>query len=742
MAGIDLQGAEKIAASGGGATGAGFEDTEIVPAIGVVGLQVKRLALLINGLRKLAAGAKELGEQGMHFGVAGVALSGFAQLLQRIVGAAGLGQGHGEALSCLQITGLLLDGFLQERDGLLGLAGFDGGFAELGERGDVGGIELEGALEFRLGGGGVVFTRERDAEAAVDIRIVGAMLEHGAELLIRIREVAALEIQLREVEARIAGGAGGDGLSKGAGGCLGIAAVLQGGAQAVERAAVVGVNAEHPAIVGDGFGVVAEAGESGSEVVEGNVVGGHFGEAMFHPCFFEEQARVRTAGRHVDGEDLNPEVGHFVDGAIAVADADGRAVGIVNVVCGVVVDVAHVQDRSAGKKDGAAVAIDGLAIDIPVGNADEPLLLSPGEIGPAFENVSEIMRVRIDAEGVDIDGQAEGILDDENAIVGGDVELLVGIELKQHGVLRGGLRGKVEADASGHDLGLSTGLEVHVEDEVVAGIEAPGHGRRFLEDGCVGLPEEEVAVGIEDIAGVDFEFHAAEAVLPVGGMRSAPGAGAIDEDIRVMHDLRDAGENLYGADVVGLGEGIGKDEVVEDVGAGGLEGEGAGNGEDEIGLACLPVRVIVGRGRSFRGIALGHAGGDPAADEGDVFLADAAVVDEVAIARLGQPGRHEARLRDLHHLGTATARVLIAEEAEGSAAAGVMAGAAVLIDDGGDLAAPCDGCLGGTGGAMRERQAEKGTAGERQRDEPQSFHGSLRGTMEQPTVGPPGGGTR
>jgi hypothetical protein len=95
------------------------------------------------------------------------------------------------------------------------------------------------------------------------------------------------------------------------------------------------------------------------------------------------------------------------------------------------------------------------------------------------------------------------------------------LELEQHGrAVRRGVR-KVEADARLDGFDPAGGLEMGVEDEVVAGIDAPGHAGRLNDGGRVGLPEEEVTVGIEAIAGADFELHARDAGTPVTGMLAA-----------------------------------------------------------------------------------------------------------------------------------------------------------------------------------------------------------------------------
>ena len=104
-----------------------------------------------------------------------------------------------------------------------------------------------------------------------------------------------------------------------------------------------------------------------------------------------------------------------------------------------------------------------------------------------------------------------------------------------------------------------------VEDQVVARIEPPWHALRLDQCRRIRLPEEEVAVGIEGVAGIEKDLHARDAGLPIGGMLLAKAAGAIDQHVGVMHDLRRAGADLHGANIVALLERIGQDEVAEDI---------------------------------------------------------------------------------------------------------------------------------------------------------------------------------
>ena len=230
---------------------------------------------------------------------------------------------------------------------------------------------------------------------------------------------------------------------------------------------------------------------------------------------------------------------------------------------GVVVGVTHVDGGAGGERDGLGVAVDGLAVDVPVVNEDEGAALAGGKDGPALHAPGEIVGVGVDGEEVYVGGEFEGVLYGEAGGAGWDVECGVIFKLEEDGELGGGGWGEVEADAGANGLGLAGGLEVHIQDEVVAGVETPGLGGGLDEGGGVGLPVEEVTVGVEGVAGVDEDVHAGDAELPVGGVGVAEGGGAVDGEVSVVNDGEGgggfaAGLDLHGTDPAGLGEGRGK----------------------------------------------------------------------------------------------------------------------------------------------------------------------------------------
>src|SRR6202034_2246896 len=123
--------------------------------------------------------------------------------------------------------------------------------------------------------------------------------------------------------------------------------------------------------------------------------------------------------------------------------------------------------------------------------------------------------------------------------------------------------------------------------EIVARIEAPGHTVGLLEYRSVWFPEKKMAVGIEGIASVEFQFHPRNSLLPVRVIAPIR-CGSIDKDIGVMNDLGCSRQDFHRANEVRLHEGIGKNKVAKDIAAGGGERPGVRDGEDQIGLAHLP----------------------------------------------------------------------------------------------------------------------------------------------------------
>jgi len=85
-----------------------FQNTEIIPAVGVLRLQAQRLALLVDCFPQLAGSCQNLGEQGVQFRIFRRQARRFPQLYQRLGGPPGLREGQRKALASVDVVRILL----------------------------------------------------------------------------------------------------------------------------------------------------------------------------------------------------------------------------------------------------------------------------------------------------------------------------------------------------------------------------------------------------------------------------------------------------------------------------------------------------------------------------------------------------------------------------------------------------------------------------------------------------------
>ena len=243
---------------------------------------------------------------------------------------------------------------------------------------------------------------------------------------------------------------------------------------------------------------------------------------------------------------------------------------------------------------------------------------------------------------------------------------------------------------------LARGLQVHVEDEVVAGVQPPRHRLRLHQRGRVRLPEKEVRIRVKALARVDRDVHARDAALPVVRVRAAQCLCAVQNHVGVVHHARRTRLDLHRSNPLRRCEGGGQHEVAEDIRAGCRHVRWRRDGEHQVRLPKLPLGGIDRRLGRIGSIPLRHARRDPLLDRCDVCLGQAARILEVAMARLRQPGWHVTRCRDLLHQRAPALRVAIGHKRERAGAALVMAGRAVLVDDWRYVVRPRHGSLCGT----------------------------------------------
>src|SRR5271165_3927707 len=138
---------------------------------------------------------------------------------------------------------------------------------------------------------------------------------------------------------------------------------------------------------------------------------------------------------------------HFIDGAVAPLNSLRRMIGIGDVACAVVVDIAHVDDRTLWKKHLLGIVEDGLPVEIPVRNADEGFRGAIGKRGGGGEFFSQIVSMRINGEEIYVDGYGERVGHQKIGYIGRNVQSEIILKLEEDGEFPGRLIGEINANA-------------------------------------------------------------------------------------------------------------------------------------------------------------------------------------------------------------------------------------------------------------------------------------------------------
>ena len=330
---------------------------------------------------------------------------------------------------------------------------------------------------------------------------------------------------------------------------------------------------------------------------------------------------------------------HLVYRTIAGMHPYRWLVWVVHVVIRVVIEVVHVHHRAFRQNQWFPVAVDRLAIDIPVRNSDKRNARSTGQRRPGLQAMPQVVRVRINTQEFDGYGQPQRVLDGKCVRAGWNVERLIVLQLQQHRLLRRRLVGEVKPYFCEYGFGLSGGFQVHVQDQVGTRIDLPLHPFRFGEHRRIGLPEEEMAIGSNALpASISTSIPGTPAAQSVGCCLRMEAVG-VEQDVGVVDDLRRTRADLDSPNVARLLQRVRKDEVAEDVLFRTLaEEKAAVLSRIRFRWSVLPFAAVRRGHRRLRQISLGHACLDPLRDLLDVRLAQPALVSKCSLLVLGQPG--------------------------------------------------------------------------------------------------------
>jgi hypothetical protein len=306
------------------------------------------------------------------------------------------------------------------------------------------------------------------------------------------------------------------------------------------------------------------------------------------------------------------------------------------------------------------------------------------------------VRVRVNGQKRDIDRQLELIGDGERCLSRRNIERAVVLELQQHWKSRRRFVGEVQPDRRTHRFRLAGGLEVHVQHEIGAGVETPGHVVGLLRGRRSRFPEQEMTFGLET-SGHDLQVHSGKpdpGILSI--TRARPPAG-IEKDVGVVHEPRLARQNLDCAYESGRRERVRENEIVELVAALGGKREARRRRQDEIGRSKLPRRDERWRRWSGRSVTFRRTVLHPAREKVDLGIGEPPLANEAAVPGNRRPRGHETPAGHLDDLPRTPGDVSIANQRKRPWPSFVMTRNAIRVEHGGDIARKrwmgCDGVI-------------------------------------------------
>jgi hypothetical protein len=198
---------------------------------------------------------------------------------------------------------------------------------------------------------------------------------------------------------------------------------------------------------------------------------------------------------------------------------------------------------------------------------------------------------------------------------------------------------------------------VQLHDEIAARLERPRCIRRFEHRHLARRPAEDV---LHEIFG-----HGREPGTRIGAIERTRRPRRIERNVGVVEDAWIAGAELDGANVAGFRRRDGHDEVTKHLAIGGPYGKCIRTRHHEVGRAQLPAIGKYRRRAPVCRVACGRTLCHPLLDEGDLIVTQTALVDEAAVTRFRQPGRHRPRAGRFGDCLRVCVGARVVEQAEG-----------------------------------------------------------------------------
>ena len=326
--------------------------------------------------------------------------------------------------------------------------------------------------------------------------------------------------------------------------------------------------------------------------------------------------------------------GHLVGGSGTPLHALRRMIGIARICVGIIVCEFHFEARTGGQLDRRDIAILFLPVEVPIANPDQPLLAAVGQDRPALHVPADVVRVRDDADRLQIYGCLEMVGDFVVARTGRYIDV-IGDQRYVGDPFGGRLSGEVESQLGLIGLRLAGGMVVDLHHQVGTlaqnHLHAFGHTRGLH----AGRPSAERSAWQKT-------GRAEAGIVHAFSPRDVP---RIEEEQSVMHDAARLGTKFDAADILVFGQIQRNYEAPVLIGTVRRDSEGLRHAKDDVGRAQLPAFGEAGKRRELSRVALGCAVGGPVPQCGDRIIGEAAPALKMSVSGFGLPRWHIAARR-------------------------------------------------------------------------------------------------
>ena len=163
--------------------------------------------------------------------------------------------------------------------------------------------------------------------------------------------------------------------------------------------------------------------------------------------FLQNSSRITASAGLAARQYLQPQMRHFVARAISSDHSLRRNIRIANIFVGIVIAITHGHNRSRWQFHRCLITKNRLPVQVPRRNMNQIPLCSVRKFRKGLQICSNIMRVRIYRQKLDVFGHGEFVGHQKIFFTGRYIQFLIVFQLQQHRKTCRGMVGKIQPQA-------------------------------------------------------------------------------------------------------------------------------------------------------------------------------------------------------------------------------------------------------------------------------------------------------